>query len=159
MVGTFFCHKRGAPCGTLFVWAYGRTLFPVLLSIIKQRCHETMNFSKMYFYLEWICIRNSTVDKLFSLMFFSCCNTCEDVKKAYELKRWSLVEIDKVEQCRSTQDAEKVARALKEGCQIYGYLEVNRVSWCIYFNTLYKVEPLISGHHGLSFWSDTTNLL
>ncbi|XP_054282763.1 endoplasmic reticulum-Golgi intermediate compartment protein 3-like [Macrosteles quadrilineatus] len=57
----------------------------------------------------------------------TCCNTCEDVKKAYELKRWSLVEIDKVEQCRSTQDAEKVARALKEGCQIYGYLEVNRV--------------------------------
>jgi len=57
----------------------------------------------------------------------TCCNTCEDVKEAYKLKRWVIVEIDKIEQCKSAHDSEKIARALKEGCQIYGYMEVNRV--------------------------------
>lgn len=62
------------------------------------------------------------------IFFIRCCNTCEDVKAAYNLKKWQLIEIDKIEQCQSTHDAEKIAKALKEGCQIYGYMEVNRVS-------------------------------
>uniref|UniRef100_A0A1B6I9N7 Endoplasmic reticulum-Golgi intermediate compartment protein 3 n=1 Tax=Homalodisca liturata TaxID=320908 RepID=A0A1B6I9N7_9HEMI len=57
----------------------------------------------------------------------TCCNTCEEVKEAYRHKRWNFPEPDKIEQCQSSHDAEKITRALKEGCQIYGYMEVNRV--------------------------------
>ena len=56
-----------------------------------------------------------------------CCNTCEEVKAAYARKTWKF-DPRGVEQCKGqeiTSEAEE--RALKEGCQVYGYLEVNRV--------------------------------
>ncbi|XP_046401835.1 endoplasmic reticulum-Golgi intermediate compartment protein 3 [Ischnura elegans] len=57
-----------------------------------------------------------------------CCNTCEDVREAYRKKRWSLPpDIGTIEQCKMEKNSEKVEKAFKEGCQIYGYMEVNRV--------------------------------
>lgn len=59
-----------------------------------------------------------------------CCNTCQDVIDAYREKRWN-PEPEKFEQCKrenyidKTGDAKKLA--LNEGCQIYGYIEVNRM--------------------------------
>lgn len=61
-----------------------------------------------------------------------CCNTCQDVIDAYREKRWN-PEPEKFEQCKrenyidKTGDAKKLA--LNEGCQIYGYIEVNRVNF------------------------------
>lgn len=56
-----------------------------------------------------------------------CCNTCDDVKEAYKLRRWALPDLSTIEQCKDDESVEKTNMALKEGCQIYGYLEVNRV--------------------------------
>ncbi|XP_034836591.1 endoplasmic reticulum-Golgi intermediate compartment protein 3 [Maniola hyperantus] len=56
-----------------------------------------------------------------------CCNTCEDVKEAYRLKRWALPDLATIEQCKDDDSLERTNLALKEGCQIYGYMEVNRV--------------------------------
>lgn len=56
-----------------------------------------------------------------------CCNTCEDVKEAYRLRRWALPDLTTIEQCKHDDSIEKTSNALKEGCQIYGYMEVNRV--------------------------------
>ncbi|CAG9566983.1 unnamed protein product [Danaus chrysippus] len=56
-----------------------------------------------------------------------CCNTCEDVKEAYRLRRWALPDLATVEQCKDDDSLERTNLALKEGCQIYGYMEVNRV--------------------------------
>ncbi|XP_026757403.2 endoplasmic reticulum-Golgi intermediate compartment protein 3 isoform X1 [Galleria mellonella] len=56
-----------------------------------------------------------------------CCNTCEDVKEAYRLRRWALPDLTTIEQCKDDESIEKTNSALKEGCQIYGYMEVNRV--------------------------------
>merc|ERR1711953_497307 len=55
-----------------------------------------------------------------------CCNTCNDVRDAYRLKTWKF-DPRGIEQCRDGLSSELEERALKEGCQIYGYLEVNRV--------------------------------
>jgi len=55
-----------------------------------------------------------------------CCNTCEQVKHLYLKKGWKFVPAT-VEQCRGEQFSLTEQKALKEGCQIYGYLEVNRV--------------------------------
>ncbi|XP_041976011.1 endoplasmic reticulum-Golgi intermediate compartment protein 3 isoform X2 [Aricia agestis] len=56
-----------------------------------------------------------------------CCNTCEDVKEAYRLRRWALPDLSTIEQCKNDESLEKSNLALKEGCQIFGYMEVNRV--------------------------------
>ena len=59
-----------------------------------------------------------------------CCNTCAEVREAYRHKTWKF-DPRGVDQCKGMEgieaytDAEE--RAFKEGCQIYGYLEVNRV--------------------------------
>ncbi|KAL0849130.1 hypothetical protein ABMA28_013479 [Loxostege sticticalis] len=56
-----------------------------------------------------------------------CCNTCEDVKEAYRLRRWALPDLSTIEQCKNDDSIERTNLALKEGCQLYGYMEVNRV--------------------------------
>jgi len=55
-----------------------------------------------------------------------CCNTCNDVREAYRIKTWKF-DPRGIEQCRDGLTSEIEERALKEGCRIYGYLEVNRV--------------------------------
>ncbi|XP_068621682.1 endoplasmic reticulum-Golgi intermediate compartment protein 3 isoform X2 [Battus philenor] len=56
-----------------------------------------------------------------------CCNTCEDVKEAYRVRRWALPDLTTIIQCKDDESLEKANLALKEGCQIYGFMEVNRV--------------------------------
>lgn len=68
---------------------------------------------------------------LFILVYkftFRCCNTCEDVKKAYKYKNW-VFHPSNIEQCKD-QSYENT-ESPKEGCQIYGTLLVNRVSIAI----------------------------
>ena len=55
-----------------------------------------------------------------------CCNTCDEVKAAYSKKTWKF-DPRGIEQCKNGLTSEAEERALKEGCHIYGYLEVNRV--------------------------------
>jgi len=55
-----------------------------------------------------------------------CCNTCQQVKQQYLKKSWKFVP-STIEQCRGELFTETEQRVLTEGCQIYGYLEVNRV--------------------------------
>ena len=57
-----------------------------------------------------------------------CCNTCMEVRDAYMKKGWAMPSPDSVDQCKGLQLNEDDLKALQEGCQIYGYLEVNRVS-------------------------------
>ena len=59
-----------------------------------------------------------------------CCNSCSEVKEAYRKKTWKF-DPRGVEQCKGVEGVESYTdveeRAFKEGCQIYGFLEVNRV--------------------------------
>lgn len=56
-----------------------------------------------------------------------CCNTCEDVREAYKLKNWALPALGMIKQCKNEKSVEKMKTAFSQGCQIYGYMEVNRV--------------------------------
>ncbi|XP_015189165.1 PREDICTED: endoplasmic reticulum-Golgi intermediate compartment protein 3 [Polistes dominula] len=56
-----------------------------------------------------------------------CCNTCEDVKEAYKLRQWALPVPSTIKQCQNDKSVEKMKHAFTQGCQIYGYMEVNRV--------------------------------
>uniref|UniRef100_A0A7G3AGZ8 Endoplasmic reticulum-Golgi intermediate compartment protein 3 n=2 Tax=Lutzomyia longipalpis TaxID=7200 RepID=A0A7G3AGZ8_LUTLO len=57
-----------------------------------------------------------------------CCNTCQEVIDAYRAKRWNPVPEDFV-QCQNEKMSSRTHsdNALKEGCQIYGTMEVNRM--------------------------------
>ncbi|XP_030746045.1 endoplasmic reticulum-Golgi intermediate compartment protein 3 isoform X1 [Sitophilus oryzae] len=57
-----------------------------------------------------------------------CCNTCEEVRDAYRIKRWALDNVEDIEQCKHEKFNEKLKTAFTQGCQIYGNLKVNRVS-------------------------------
>jgi len=63
-----------------------------------------------------------------------CCNTCDDVRRAYQKKTWKF-DPRGIEQCGGEvgEASEREKLALKEGCQIYGYLEVNRVGGSFHF--------------------------
>ncbi|PBC32783.1 Endoplasmic reticulum-Golgi intermediate compartment protein [Apis cerana cerana] len=56
-----------------------------------------------------------------------CCNTCEDVREAYRLKNWAPPVLGNIKQCQNDKSVEKMKTAFTQGCQIYGYMEVNRV--------------------------------
>ena len=55
-----------------------------------------------------------------------CCNTCDEVKQQYMKRSWKFNPIG-IDQCKGDVLTEEQQRALSEGCQVYGYLEVNRV--------------------------------
>lgn len=56
-----------------------------------------------------------------------CCNTCDEVREAYNERGWGLNDLDKIEQCKREGMNDKIKNFNKEGCQIFGYVEVNRV--------------------------------
>ncbi len=60
-------------------------------------------------------------------MYDRCCNTCEDVRQAYNEKGWGLSNLDDIIQCKREGMSERVKNFDKEGCQVFGYVEVNRV--------------------------------
>jgi hypothetical protein len=56
-----------------------------------------------------------------------CCNTCDDVREAYEAVGWAFGDGHGVEQCERVHYAEKLAAEREEGCNIAGHLLVNKV--------------------------------
>ncbi|KAL1244503.1 Endoplasmic reticulum-Golgi intermediate compartment protein [Trichinella spiralis] len=57
-----------------------------------------------------------------------CCNSCDDVIKAYKRKGWALNSMDSVEQCRDREWVQKLHHSLNQGCRVYGWLEVSKVT-------------------------------
>ncbi|EDV23295.1 uncharacterized protein TRIADDRAFT_37998 [Trichoplax adhaerens] len=56
-----------------------------------------------------------------------CCNSCEDVREAYRKKGWALTSPEGIEQCQEEGWAQMLKEQEKEGCNVFGYLEVNKV--------------------------------
>jgi len=57
----------------------------------------------------------------------ACCNTCDDVKKAYLAKGWSF-DSRKVEQCIEAGLIDAVEKQKGEGCNVHGLIRVARVA-------------------------------
>eukprot|EP00581_Thalassiosira_minuscula_P009767 CAMPEP_0183707990 /NCGR_PEP_ID=MMETSP0737-20130205/4400_1 /TAXON_ID=385413 /ORGANISM="Thalassiosira miniscula, Strain CCMP1093" /LENGTH=434 /DNA_ID=CAMNT_0025935761 /DNA_START=40 /DNA_END=1344 /DNA_ORIENTATION=- len=51
-----------------------------------------------------------------------CCNTCDDVKRAYRRKQWHIQDISKIDQCRHLVRA---AQEEGEGCNVHGYVALS----------------------------------
>jgi len=61
-----------------------------------------------------------------------CCNTCEEVREAYLKKGWGFNAVG-VEQCEREGFKKNMKEQQGEGCEVYGYLEVNKVAGNFHF--------------------------
>ncbi|GFQ04438.1 endoplasmic reticulum-golgi intermediate compartment protein 3 [Phtheirospermum japonicum] len=57
-----------------------------------------------------------------------CCNNCEDVREAYRKKGWALTNPDEIDQCKREGFLQKIKDEDGEGCNLYGFLDVNKMS-------------------------------
>ena len=55
-----------------------------------------------------------------------CCNTCEEVREAYRVRGWAFANAENIAQCKDEGFTEKLLEQSGEGCQVYGYLLVNK---------------------------------
>lgn len=62
-----------------------------------------------------------------------CCNTCEQVQEVYRKKGWAFTNAEHIEQCVREGWSQKMQEQMGEGCQVYGYLLVNKVSVSLAF--------------------------
>ncbi|CAK9325471.1 unnamed protein product [Citrullus colocynthis] len=62
-----------------------------------------------------------------------CCNSCQDVREAYRRKGWALAHPDLIDQCKQEGFFQRVKNEEGEGCNIYGFLEVNKVAGNFHF--------------------------
>ena len=73
-----------------------------------------------------------------------CCNTCDSIKKAYHKKGWGVPDLTQFEQCkREGTDGSEEKRAMDagEGCKIFGYISVLRVTNVFLFFYDTKKKP------------------
>ncbi|KAM6194561.1 endoplasmic reticulum-Golgi intermediate compartment protein 3-like [Sarcoramphus papa] len=55
-----------------------------------------------------------------------CCNTCGDAREAYRRRGWAFKNPDSIEQRKREGFSQKMQEQKKEGCQVYGFLEVRK---------------------------------
>ena len=80
-----------------------------------------------FLYVQYVKKRHCTSSP-WNLQLSRCCNSCEDVREAYRRKGWALQDPDGIEQCKREGWAHKMEAQKNEGCKLFGYLEVNKVS-------------------------------
>ncbi|KAG5544302.1 hypothetical protein RHGRI_016898 [Rhododendron griersonianum] len=62
-----------------------------------------------------------------------CCNSCEEVREAYRNKGWAVSNPDLIDQCKREGFLQRIKDEDGEGCNIYGFLEVNKVAGNFHF--------------------------
>ncbi|KAI0495483.1 hypothetical protein KFK09_021784 [Dendrobium nobile] len=62
-----------------------------------------------------------------------CCNSCEEVREAYRKKGWGMSNPDLIDQCKREGFLQRIKDEDGEGCNIYGFLDVNRVAGNFHF--------------------------
>jgi hypothetical protein len=56
-----------------------------------------------------------------------CCNTCDEVREAYQLRGWQIEDITTIEQCRDDEYVQQLKKVDGEGCRIYGKIQVAKI--------------------------------
>ncbi|GLT93829.1 hypothetical protein SLE2022_116030 [Rubroshorea leprosula] len=88
-----------------------------------------------------------------------CCNSCEEVREAYRKKGWALSNVDLIDQCKREGFLQRVKDEEGEGCNIYGFLEVNRVAGNFHFAPGKSIrQSNILLHDLLAFQGDNFNI-
>ena len=62
-----------------------------------------------------------------------CCNSCDDVREAYDNSGWTFDSPDNIEQCIREGYSQRIAEQSREGCNIHGHIEVSKVQGNFHF--------------------------
>ncbi|KAG0479992.1 hypothetical protein HPP92_010623 [Vanilla planifolia] len=62
-----------------------------------------------------------------------CCNSCNEVQEAYRKKGWAISSMELVDQCKREGYLQKIQEEQGEGCNIHGFVDVNKVAGNIHF--------------------------
>ncbi|ERM94188.1 hypothetical protein AMTRI_Chr04g188610 [Amborella trichopoda] len=88
-----------------------------------------------------------------------CCNSCEEVREAYRKKGWGLTNPDLIDQCKREGFLQRIKEEDGEGCNIYGFLEVNKVAGNFHFAPGKSFQQShIHVHDLLAFQKDNFNI-
>lgn len=88
-----------------------------------------------------------------------CCNSCEDVREAYRKKGWALSNPDLIDQCKREGFLERIKEEEGEGCNVYGFLEVNKVAGNFHFAPGKSfAQSGVHVHDVLAFQKDSFNI-
>ncbi|GAB2290615.1 hypothetical protein Dimus_024897 [Dionaea muscipula] len=88
-----------------------------------------------------------------------CCNSCEDVREAYRKKGWALSNPDLIDQCKREGFLERIKEEEGEGCNVYGFLEVNKVAGNFHFAPGKSFQQSgVHVHDLLAFQKDSFNI-
>ncbi|XP_042012525.1 endoplasmic reticulum-Golgi intermediate compartment protein 3-like [Salvia splendens] len=88
-----------------------------------------------------------------------CCNNCEEVREAYRKKGWALSNPDLIDQCKREGFLQRIKDEEGEGCNIYGFLDVNKVAGNFHFAPGKSFEQSnVHVHDLLAFQKDSFNL-
>ncbi|VFR00353.1 unnamed protein product [Cuscuta campestris] len=88
-----------------------------------------------------------------------CCNSCEDVREAYRKKGWAVSNPDLMDQCKREGFLQRIKEEDGEGCNIYGFLEVNKVAGNFHFAPGKSFQQSnVHVHDLLAFQKDSFNI-
>ncbi|XP_058747736.1 uncharacterized protein LOC131620621 [Vicia villosa] len=88
-----------------------------------------------------------------------CCNSCEEVREAYRKKGWGLSNPDEIDQCKREGFLERIKEEDGEGCNMYGFLEVNKVAGNFHFAPGKSFQQSgVHVHDILAFQKESFNL-
>ncbi|KAJ1411368.1 Endoplasmic reticulum vesicle transporter, C-terminal [Sesbania bispinosa] len=88
-----------------------------------------------------------------------CCNSCEEVREAYRKKGWALSNPDLIDQCKREGFLQRIKDEEGEGCNVYGFLEVNKVAGNFHFAPGKSFQQSgVHVHDLLAFQKDSFNL-
>ncbi|XP_061968204.1 uncharacterized protein LOC133691632 isoform X2 [Populus nigra] len=87
-----------------------------------------------------------------------CCNSCEEVREAYQKKGWAVTNPDLMDQCKREGFLQRIKDEEGEGCNIYGFLEVNKVAGNSHFAPGKSFQQSgVHVHDLLAFQKDSFN--
>ncbi|KAL2232008.1 UNVERIFIED_CONTAM: Endoplasmic reticulum-Golgi intermediate compartment protein 3 [Sesamum indicum] len=88
-----------------------------------------------------------------------CCNNCEEVREAYRKKGWALSDPDLIDQCKREGFLQKIKDEEGEGCNVYGFLDVNKVAGNFHFAPGKSFQQSnVHVHDLLAFHKDSFNI-
>ncbi|KAF8683949.1 hypothetical protein HU200_044898 [Digitaria exilis] len=62
-----------------------------------------------------------------------CCNSCDDVRDAYQKKGWAITNVELIDQCKREGFVQRYRDERGEGCNIRGFVNVNKVAGNFHF--------------------------
>ncbi|AQZ09129.1 ERV46 (YAL042W) [Zygosaccharomyces parabailii] len=87
-----------------------------------------------------------------------CCQTCNDVRRAYLEVNWAFFDGKNIEQCEREGYVQRVNEQLNEGCRVEGKALLNRIQGTFHFAPGAGFQNKKGHFHDLSLYEKTHNL-